>query len=118
MKAVALALLLSGCGVFSLAPPERPRAAVGSSALEAVETATAKNCARLNDEHLGWAVTGIVTGALAGGSGLASILTGTASRYVTAGLGVGLSISAGTSALLSSLYAARYSQECAQGGTP
>lgn len=123
MRALLACLLcLTGCTGLSLRPVQRNHAlrlqevqeklGVGAERLNTALAYTQAQCDATDTKVAVWTGTGVVSGALSGGSSLTSIFTGSPARYYVAGAGLGMSVLTAFSAFMSNHYSQIYSRRC------
>jgi hypothetical protein len=122
VRSLVAALLLAGCGHFSLRPVQRDHAIRVAEVKERLGTDdahlsvmianTQDQCDSLDAKVTGFTATSIVVGVLGGGSGVTSIFTESTPRYVVGGVGVGLAAMSALTAYLTVHYSQEYAHKC------
>lgn len=108
MRAVILALFLSGCMTLRPAPRLHRFAALASMSDD--------ECKAVDRKYVGWTVGAAVLGAASsGGAGVAGLVKSQPTSEILAGSAAGIGALGVAAGYLASFYAARYTNRCTTG---
>lgn len=113
VRAVILALLLSGCSTFSLRPSHFPERVTAPTPEEIEEQ---KICDKMDNKQIAWTGTSIAFGVLAGAGGLTTaVFDDKTPRWAIGSVSLLLAVGMAVTSYVSKVETKRYSDRCTQG---